>query len=203
MSYLDNYPPLHDIDNFNEKHHSMVLYDNEKYGNLVKYHFIENGLKADEHSICLTHGNANQVEEEMLSLGIDVDHYKRKKLLHIYQLENILERKDGIVSGFNELLKTVAIDSKPPQRFVGRCIKDVSTKEGINSELVLEHLFHSNFNKYDCSFLCTYAVNDIEGSKRPVWLNELFRNHHNLIYATDPENAVTFDPDLLKDFDNP
>jgi len=27
-------------------------------------------------------------------------------------------------------------------------------------------------------------------------------NHHNLIYAADPANAVTFDPDLLDTFRN-
>ena len=179
----------------------MVLYDNEKYGDLVKYRFIENGLKNNEHSVCLTHGSVDKVEDEMSSLGIDVDHFKHKKLLHICQIESLMDRKDGIVAGFADLVKTVSADSKPPQRFMGRAIKNVSTKEGIEAELVIEHLFHTHFDKYHCSFLCPYGVNDIEGSNRPMWLNELFRNHHHLIYATDPAQAVTFDPELLTNFE--
>jgi hypothetical protein len=200
MYNFQHYSPALDIDKFKGNHHSMVLFDNETYGNLVKYHFIEDGLKKNERSICLTHGSVDKVENEMVSLGIDLDHYKAKKLLHIYQLENILENKGGINEGFGELLTTVTRDSKPPQRFMGRCVKDVSTIEGIKSELVIEHLFHSHFDKYNCSFLCTYGINEIEGTNRPTWLNELFKNHHHLIYATDPAQAVTFDPDLIANF---
>ena len=194
------YPPLKDVDNLTEPNHSMVLYDNAMYGNLVKYHYIENGLKKREHSICLTHGDVTLVEDEIASLGIDVDHFKRKNLLHIYQIENILERQDGLESGYNDLLKTVTADSKPPYRVTGCTIPDVSTEKGIQAELVIERLFHSNFNKYQCSFLCTYDVNGIERSKRPIWIAQLLQNHHRLIYATDPANAVTFDPDLLNTF---
>jgi len=200
MVDVNIYPTLKDVDNLNEPNHSMVLYDNAKYGNLVKYRYLENGLKKGEHSICLTHDKVTLVENEIASLGIDIDHFKRKNLLHIYQIENILERQDGLKSGYNDLLKTVTADSKPPYRFIGCTIPDVSTQEGIQAELFIERLFHSNFNKYQCSFLCTYDVNGIERTNRPSWIAQLLQNHHNLIYATDPANAVTFDPDLLNTF---
>ena len=82
-----NYPPLKDIDNLKERNHSMVLYDNEDYGKSVKYRYIENGLKKGEHSIILTHDDVNSIENEVASYGIDVDNFKRKKLLHIHQIE--------------------------------------------------------------------------------------------------------------------
>lgn len=194
------YPTLKDVDNLNEPNHSMLLYDDVKYGNLVKYRYLENGLKKGEHVICLTYDEVTLVEDEIASLGIDIDHFKRKNLLHIYQIENILERQGGLESGYNDLLKTVTADSKPPYRVIGRTIPDVSTQKGIQAELIIERLFHSNFNKYQCSFLCTYDVNGIEKSKRPIWIAQLLQNHHHLIYATDPANAVTFDPDLLHTF---
>lgn len=192
-----NYPPLKYVDELDEQNHSMLLYDKPEYGKLVKYRFIENGLKKGEHSICLTHDDVGLVENEIASIGIDVDYFKRKNLLHIYQIENIMERREDLVSAYKDLLKTVTADSKPPFRCIGRTIPDVSTKEGIQAELVIERLFHSNFELYPCSFLCTYGVEDIEKSRRPLWLEELLANHHSLIYATDPENAVAFDPDLL------
>lgn len=195
-----NYPPLKDVDNLKEKKHSMILYDNEVYGNLIKYRYIDNGLKKGEHSICITHDDVDKTVDGLASSGIDVDYYNRKKLLHIYQIENIMENPKGIVAGSNDLMKKITADSKPPYRFVGRIIPNVCTTDGIKAELQIEKLFHSNFEKYDCSSLCTYAVNDIEGSKRPFWLWKLIANHHNLIYATDPANAVTFDPDLLDNF---
>ena len=195
-----NYPPLMDVDDLEAKinHHSMVLYDREEYGQLVKNRFIENGLKNGESSVCITHGNTKLVENELEEYGIDVDTFTRKKQLHIFQIENILESKDGIEQSFNKLIKQLTADLKPPYRFTGAIIPDVSTKEGIEAELIIEHLYHSNFEKYNSSFLCTYLVNAIEETKRPHWITHLMENHHHLIYATDPANSVTFDPGLLK-----
>src|SRR3972149_2372465 len=193
-----NYPPLKDVDNLKEKNHSMVLYDNDEYGKLVKYRYIENGLKKGEHSICITHDDVDKTVDELASSGIDVDYYNRKKLLHVYQIENIMERPEGIIVGYNDLLKKLTADSKPPYRFVGRTLPNVCTTEGITAEIEIEELFHSNFEKYDCSFLCPYNVQDIEENQRSVWLGQLCNNHHNLIYAVEPESAVAFDSDLIK-----
>ena len=197
------YTPLRDIDNLKEKNHSMVLYDNEEFGKLVKYRYIENGLKKGEHSICLTHDDINSVEKEMISAGIDVDDFKQKNLLHIHKIDNLMGKNENdMVLGLQNIIRESTAGLKPPFRFIGRIIPNVSTKEGIEAELKLEHFLHSSFENFDCSVLCTYGVNDIEGSRRPIWLSQLLTNHHKLIYAADPANAVTFDPDMLDTFTN-
>jgi len=193
----NNYPLLEYIDNLQSPHHSMLLYENPQYAQIVKSRFVENGLKKGEHSICITHDDVDKTVDELASSGIDVDYFKRKNLLHIYQIENIMERPEGIMAGYNDLLKKLTADSKPPYRFVGRTIPNVCTTEGIKAEIEIEKLFHSNFEKYDCSFLCPYNVQDIEENQRSVWLGQLCENHHNLIYAVEPESAVAFDSDLI------
>ena len=196
-----NYLPLKEVDNLNPRTHSMILYDNEECGKLVKYRYVENGLKKGERSVCLTHDNVNSVEKEIASTGIDVDNFKRKNLLHVYQIENLTGKEyEEMIAGFNKILRETTRGFKPPYRFMGRIIPNVCTKEGIETELKLERVFHSTFDNYDCSFLCTYAVNDIEGSKRTIWLKHLVANHHNLICATDAAGAVALDPDLLDTF---
>ena len=200
MKFDPNYPPIKQIDGLESQiNHSILLYDEEEYGHLVMNRFIENGLKKGENSVYLTHGDVKVVENDLKEYGIDVDFFKRKKLLHIIQIENILENKEGIEPSFTKLLKHVTADLKPPYRFTIRkpTIPDVSTKEGIESELIIEEFFHSNFNKYQCSFLCPYQVNAIEPENRPKWILHLMKHHHNLIYATDPESCVTFDTDLV------
>ncbi len=122
---------------------------------------------------------------------------KQKNKLYVCHIENLLQRQDGIISGFNDLIKKLTVNPKPPYRFVGRTIHDITTKKGIEAELVIENLLHTHFNKYQCSFLCTYRVDEIEKTKRSHWLHDLLENHHNLIYATEPKNAVAFDLDLL------
>jgi len=193
-----NYPLSESVDHLEQnKHHSMILYDEVKYGTAIKKRFIENGLKKGEHATCFTPDDVNTLEKEVESSGIDVDSYKRQNLLHFYHIEDISKRPDGIAAGFNDVLKQVTAYSKPPFRFVGKTISDVSTKEGILAELEVERIFHTGFDNYQCSFLCPYDVSGIEQTKRPQWLRQLFSYHHNLIYATKPEKAVIFETDLL------
>ena len=200
MKFDSNYPPIRHIDDLESKvNHSIVLYDKEEYGRLVKIRFIENGLKKGENSVYLTHGDVKVIENHLEEYGIDVDLYKRKKLLHIIQIENIMESKEGIEQSFTKLLKEITTDLKPPYRFTAEepTIPDVSTKEGMEAELIVENTFHSNFDKYQCSFLCAYQINAIELANRPKWINHLMEYHHNLIYATEPEKSVMFETDLV------
>jgi hypothetical protein len=198
MANTDNYPLIESVDRLEEiNHHSIILYDNPKYGSIIKKRFIENGLQKGEHTICFTPDNVDLLEKEITSSGIDVDHYKRNNLLHFYHIKDISKKPDEIATGYNDILKQVTADSKPPFRFVGKTISDVSTKDGILAELEVERIFHSSFNNYQCSFLCPYDISTIEQKQRSQWIRQLFSYHHNLIYATEPEKAVTFDTDLL------
>jgi hypothetical protein len=200
MSDAQDYRLLSDVDNLIEKNHSMVLYENERYGNLVKNRYIENGLKKCEHSFLITHDDKTKAEDELALGGLDVDYYKQKNLLHVVSIKEITQSSQDLAAQGNKLLKKITAGTKPPYRFVGRYIPNVCTTEGIKQELELERSFHANFSNYDCSFLCTYGIHDIEPTRRPFWIRELLANHHHLIYAADPQSAVTFDPDLLDNF---
>lgn len=197
MNHDKNYPLLEYVDNLQSPHHSMLLYENPQYAQIVKSRYVENGLKKGEHSICITHDDVKYIERELVSNGLDVDYFKRKNLLHIYQIGNIMEHKDGLKKGFEELFKTITAQAKPPYRFIGRVIPDISTRKGIIAQLELEHFFHSHFADYQAHVICTYNVKDIEKNQRSVWLGQLCENHHNLIYAVEPESAVAFDSDLI------
>lgn len=192
-----HYAPLEFIDELNEKSHLVLLYDSPQYGDLVKYKFIEKGLLNGEHSIVLTHDDVSEVKVDMISLGIEAQKYLEENLLHIYRLEDITKHTNGMAEGFDELLKKLTKDSKPPYRFMGTIIPDLTTREGMDAELFLERLFHSNFSKFQCSFLCVYNISEMEKNLQSTWLSELIRNHHHVIYATDPDKAVVFESDLL------
>jgi spore coat polysaccharide biosynthesis predicted glycosyltransferase SpsG len=197
----ENYPPVNYIKNLSDQNHLLVLYDNIKYGQIVQNQFVIEGLKKDEKCVVLTHTNPKSIEKVMLEGGIDVDYYKKKNLLHVIPIEEIITDPEGILSAFNKLYKKISIDSTHPCRFVGRLISDICTREGIKTELELEKLFHEKFNSYDCSFMCTYGIEDIEKENRSSWIKELANQHHKIVYATVPESAVGFDSDLLNTVD--
>ena len=191
------HPLMEYFDNLQQPHHSILLYEKTEFARLVKSKYIKNSLKKREHTICITHENIKYLEQELFSTGLDVDYFKRKNLLHIYQIDNIMKHKDGLRKGLQELLKMITAESKPPYNFMGCIIPDVSTKEGMDAELEIEHLFHSNFKSYSSSFLCTYNIEDIAQDQRQSVLENLLANHHHVIYAVEPEEAVAFETDLL------
>jgi len=198
MKFNSSNPLIKQIDALESKvNHSMVLYDIEEYGQLVQNRFIENGLTKEENSFYLTYRDPKLVENDLEEYGIDVDLFKKRNLLHIFQIKNFTESTKEVKQNLEKLYNQLTVDLKPPFRFVGRIIPNISTVEGIKTELMYEHIFHSNFDKYQCSFLCTYPIEAIEKTNRPEWLTHLLKNHHNLIYATDPKNAVTFDTELI------
>ena len=45
--------------------------------------------------------------------------------------------------------------------------------------------------------MCYYDISKIEQSLRPQWIANLLKNHHNVIYASEPDKAVAFDTKLF------
>ena len=192
-----NYQPLDFIDKLDTKNHLISLYHNSDYGKMIQHHFIKKGLQKEEHCILFTHDNIELIEKEMTDDGINVDYFKQKNLLHIYQIKDVMNHPNGIFKGFDEILKKIISDSKPPYWIAGRVIPNVSTTNGIKAELELERVVHRNFDDLNCSFLCSYNLDKLEEKKRTVWLEHLLKNHHCVIYAVEPKNAVALDSDLL------
>jgi hypothetical protein len=88
---------------------------------------------------------------------------------------------------------------KPPFRFVGRTITDTATIEGMKMGLTVERTGHENFEQFDCAQLCYYDISGLEQSKREEWITGLLKNHHNVIYASEPDRAVAFETGLLEE----
>ena len=63
--------------------------------------------------------------------------------------------------------------------------------------IALEKIGHEHFDEFECSQMCYYDISKIEQSLRPQWIGNLLKNHHNVIYASEPDKAVAFDTTLL------
>jgi hypothetical protein len=47
--------------------------------------------------------------------------------------------------------------------------------------------------------MCYYPISGIEQSRRDEWIRGLLKNHHHVIYASEPDRAVAFETMLLED----
>jgi hypothetical protein len=194
-----NYRPIKFLDRMERNNHIVLLYDNEEYADLVISRYLLNGLQKGESCIFFTADKPEIIEERLSAEGIDVDSYKQTNSLRIFRIERSDADKFDALGTLKHIREEATKGMKPPYRFVGRTIMDTGTKEGMKLGLVVEKTGHEHFEEFDNSQLCYYNISGIEQSKRNEWISELLKNHHHVIYASEPDRAVAFETMLLED----
>jgi len=192
-----DYHPIKYIDHLDRHKHIVLLYDNEKYVYWIISRYILNGLNNNESCIFFTSDDPKTVEDRLSLEGIDVNLFKQKNSLSIYNIEKSYNYKLDILSTLKHIRKEATFGMKSPYRFVGRTITDTETKDGMTLGIALEKIGHEHFDEFECSQMCYYDISKIEQSLRPQWIGNLLKNHHNVIYASEPDKAVAFDTKLL------
>ncbi|HET6716330.1 MAG TPA: MEDS domain-containing protein [Nitrososphaeraceae archaeon] len=194
-----NYRPIKFLDRMERNNHIVLLYDNEEYADLVISRYLLNGLQKGESCIFFTADKPEIIEERLSAEGIDVDSYKQTNSLRIFRFERSDADEFDALGTLKHIREEATKGMKPPYRFVGRTIMDTGSKEGMKLGLVVEKTGHEHFEEFDNSQLCYYDISGIEQSKRTEWISELLKNHHHVIYASEPDRAVAFETMLLED----
>lgn len=194
-----DYRPIRFLDRMEGNNHIVLLYDRERYANLIITRYFLNGLKKGESCIFFTADRPETIEERLSAEGIDVDSYKRKNSLRIHPIERSDRGKLDVLSTLKRLREKSTRGMKPPFRFVGRTITDTESKAGMQLGLTLEKAGHEHFEEFDNSQMCYYDISRIEPSMRDKWVRELLKCHHHVIYASEPDKAVAFETLLLED----
>ena len=194
-----SYRPIKFLDKMEGNNHIVLLYDNEKYADLIIARYLLNGLQKGESCIFFTSDKPETIEERLLSVeGIDVDSFKQKNSLRIFRNERVDTNKLDVLGTLKSIREEATRGMKPPYRFVGRTIRDTGTIEGMNLGLIVEKTGHEHFEEFDNSQLCYYDISEIEQSKRNEWIRGLLKTHHYVIYASEPDKAVAFETMLLE-----
>ncbi len=168
------------IDKLKSKKHLLLVYDDPTFAKMIQFRFINNGLTKDEHCIFLTHGKPKDAEEEMKKFGINVEHFKKRKILHIYPIPNPVEHYHSISEGADDILKLAISDSEPPYRVVARLVPNVETEEAMAIQGYFEQKFHNTtFDNFNGSVLCSYDFSEIKSNNNwQQWLNHLYDCHN-------------------------
>ena len=193
-----NYHPMKFVDQMEKNRHIILLYDSKEYAYWIISRYFLNGLKKGESCIFFTSDNPKTAQEYLAKEGIDIDMYKRKQILRIYQIEKSDDNKHDMIGTLKRIREEATEEMKPPYRFVGRTITDTETRAGMELGLALEKTGHEHFHEFNCSQMCYYDISKIEFTSRQKWISELLKNHHYIIYASKPDKAVAFDTSLLE-----
>ena len=198
MSTEREYRPLQFVDKLEGNNHILLLFDDQKYANLVIFRYLSNGLKKGESCILFAPDNPVTIESAMRDSGIDVDLHKNANTLRVYQIDRSNSAKVDTLATLRKIRDEATRGMKPPFRFAGRTITDIETLQGMKLGIELEHSGQANFESFECSQLCYYDIDKIEPTMRQSWISGLLKNHHHVIYASDPGKAVAFETDLLE-----
>ena len=174
------------------KKHMLLLYDDQNYAKQIEFEFLKKGLEKEQHCIYATEEDPGYIMLKMMNYGIPIDCYKRKNLLHVFQMPNPFGDDCSGLEGCKNNIATILAESKPPFRIVARAVPDVSTHEGMLTELELEHYLHSTFDEFGGSVICPYDITKIESTSRKKWIAGLLENHHNLLYVSKSEKSGVF-----------
>jgi hypothetical protein len=179
--------------------HTVLLYDKLSYADLIIGRYFLNGLIKGESCIFFTPEDPADVERRLAAQGIDIEFYKQRNSLRIFRTEQSDQGKQDALATLKRIRDETTHGMKPPFRFVGRTITDTATIEGMKMGLTVERTGHENFEQFDCAQLCYYDISGLEQSKREEWITGLLKNHHNVIYASEPDRAVAFETGLLEE----
>lgn len=194
-----NYHPIKFLDRMEGNNHIVLLYDDPKYADLIIARYFLNGLEKGESCIFFTPDRPESIEERLSAQGIDVNAYKKNNSLRIYRIERADDDKLDTLSTLKRIREEATRGMKPPYRFAGRTITDTGSIEGMQLGMAVEKTGQEHFEEFDNSQMCYYNISGIEKSKREEWIRGLLKNHHHVIYASEPDKAVAFETVLLQD----
>jgi MEDS: MEthanogen/methylotroph, DcmR Sensory domain len=201
-NYLKNYHPMKFVDQMERNKHVLLLYDDQKYAYWIIGRYFQNGFAKGESCILYSSDRPEIIEKQLSDGGIEVRTFKQKNLLRIYEIERSADNKHDILHILNQVREESKKTMKPPYRFVGGTLTDVETKDGMKFSILLEKSGHQHFDEFNRSQICCYDISKIEPTRKNEWVSLLLRNHHYVIYASEPNKAVAFETALLEQDDN-
>src|ERR671923_3111250 len=112
-----NYRPIKFLDRMEGNNHIVLLYDNQKYADLVIARYLLNGLQKGESCIFFTADKPEAIEERLSAEGIDVDSYKQKNSLRIHHMERYdTNNKLDALGILKHIREEATRGMKPPYR---------------------------------------------------------------------------------------
>lgn len=181
------------VDSIEIGKHVVLFYEKLEYAFMIQFRFINRGLLRGEHCIYAMHGDTKFIEDQMAYSGINVEEFKRKNLLHVYQIRNAMEDPEGALKGSEKIMSRIFADSKPPFRVVSVFVPEIDSEARMAAGLDIEYNFHSSFSNHQCSWLCPYDIGNIEDSMKDLFMGRVMRNHHAVIVTSKLGLGIAFD----------
>ena len=178
--------------------HSVLLYEDREYADLVAAEFLSRGLERGESCVYLASEDPWFVEKRLVKLGGIVGAGIRDHRLRIYPGHMIT--RGGTLSP--EAMKNFVKDStrgmEPPYRVFGNIGPLPALPSGVQSRLSREKLLHQIFSSVGITMLCWHNLARVPRGARRGFVESIVKRHNYVVFASDPSRAFGFDTSLLR-----
>lgn len=181
------------VDAIDTGKHVVCFYERLDYGLMIQFQFIKNGLLRGQHCIYAVHADTKVIEDQMAYSGIHVEEFKRKDLLHFYQIPDVMDYPEGALKGAEKLMNKIFADSKQPFRVVSVLVPEINSDAKMTAAIDIERNCHASFNNVQYSWLCPYDLNNIEDKRKEFFMDKVMQNHHSVISANKYGLGIAFD----------
>ena len=188
--YYGNSAPMKFIEDIDEKKHIVHFYEDQEYAKMIHFKFIQNGLEKQEICIYAMDDEPEIIEKEMSDFGIDVEKFKKEKLLRISKIPSSYDYSSNALESAKKFWSTVMSDSDSPVRLVSTFTHEINKSDAIEAQISVECHLHSTFDDFPGSWICPYHVQNIESKNRGKWMIDLIHAHQTAVFSSKSENGM-------------
>jgi len=178
--------------------HSVLLYEDRRYADLVAAMFLSEGLAKGESCVYLTFEDPRMVERRLIDPSGNFKASIRENRLRIYPETIKNRRRATSFEEMKELVDDSTMGMKPPFRIFGDYFQLINRQAGVQAQLSVEKLFHDWFDKFGITLLCWYDLEKLPRTVRGKFVESIIKRHNHVILASDPSRAFRFDSSLLR-----
>lgn len=190
----NNNQVLEFIDSLGDHTHTAIFYENLEYARAIEYRYLKVGLLNGETCVYTTHeDDVALIENEMAEFGIDVKHFKDKKMLIVLRIKDPREHPEGLAQGIEHLRKQLWTEPNTSLRIVTRFIRKVENDEEKEANMFVERTVHALFDRFPHSVMCPYPVDDIKSVIDGEWMQNHLRNHHSAFFVFKNGKGLALD----------
>jgi predicted transcriptional regulator len=179
-------------------HHSVLLYEDRQYADLVAAAFLSEGLAKGESCVYLTLEDPKNVERRLINLVENFSASIRENQLRIYSETQKNRRRVASLEEARELVDDSTKGMKPPFRIFGDYVHLFLQPNGVQAQLSVEKLFHKRFDRLGITLMCWYDLGKIPRTLRRKFVESIVEQHSHVIFGSDPAKAFAFDSSLLR-----
>lgn len=178
--------------------HSVLLYENREYADLVAAEYLARGLEEGESCVYLTAEDPGIVERRLMDLAKAFEGSIRENRFRVYKGHATSREKALSLHTMKKLVEDATRGMKPPYRIFGNFGHLVTRSKGPYLYLPIEKKFHESFRALGITLLCWHNLDKVPRTVRRRFVEAIIEHHNYVVFASEPSKAFALDTTLLR-----